>query len=102
MAKLIARNTVIPAKKSQVFSTAADNQPMVTIAIYEGELVTWSKVLIVKAELHVSSRQARNHGGAFEGSGPQFFVPPQLFFVSRKICFKHLIKTKTLSPKIVF
>jgi len=40
MAKLIARNTVIPAKKSQVFSTAADNQPMVTIAIYEGELVT--------------------------------------------------------------
>lgn len=36
MAKLIPRNTVIPAKKSQIFSTAADNQEMVTIAIHEG------------------------------------------------------------------
>ena len=36
MAKLIPRNTVIPAKKSQIFSTAADNQEMVTIAVHEG------------------------------------------------------------------
>merc|ERR1712107_211022 len=37
MSKVIPRNTAIPAKKSQVFSTAADNQETVTIKVYEGE-----------------------------------------------------------------
>ncbi|MBW3021976.1 molecular chaperone DnaK, partial [Candidatus Woesearchaeota archaeon] len=35
--KLIDKNTTIPTKKSQVFSTAADNQPAVTIRIAQGE-----------------------------------------------------------------
>ncbi len=35
--KIIERNTTIPTKKSQVFSTATDNQPAVTIKIYQGE-----------------------------------------------------------------
>jgi molecular chaperone DnaK len=37
MTKMIAKNTTIPTKFSQVFSTAEDNQPAVTIKVYQGE-----------------------------------------------------------------
>lgn len=37
MTKIITRNTVVPTKKQQIFSTASDNQQTVTISVYEGE-----------------------------------------------------------------
>ena len=47
MTKMITKNTTIPTKHSQVFSTAEDNQPAVTIKVYQGEreMATANKLL---------------------------------------------------------
>jgi len=41
--RLIHRNTTVPARKSQVFSTAADNQPAVSVRVYQGERAVANK-----------------------------------------------------------
>ena len=74
--KLIARNTVVPTKKSQIFSTAADNQPTgkLTAAYHRAwrlahDFVT---VLIQVFEGERSMTKDNNHLGQFELTG----IPP--------------------------
>ena len=83
MTKLISRNTTIPTKKSQVFSTAADGQTAIEVKIYQGEreLVRDNKLLgkfLLAFHLHPK---------AFL----KFRLPLTLMLVSRLLTFREVV-----------
>ena len=84
MTKLIERNTTIPTRKSEVFSTAEDNQPSVLVHVLQGEseMATYNKTLgkfelvgippaprgMPQIEVVVRHRRERDHQRLGEGS----------------------------------
>ena len=56
MTKMIQKNTTIPTKFSQIFSTAEDNQPAVTIKVYQGPQIEVTFDIDANGILHVSAK----------------------------------------------
>ena len=61
MSALIEKNTTIPTRKSQVFSTAEDNQPAVTIHVLQGSASKRIKINLLDDSIYLIFRPPARH-----------------------------------------